>query len=150
MIQILKICMIILISCAITSNAWAGDVMKSGTVLTKDSYVFSIEEAQKLKLTIEELEFEKQKYLAIIEQYKDLNIITDEKHQSYLDLVSTKDAQISEYERLHSLDLERIKSLEKQDKVSSLEKWGFLGIGVGATITAILIADKIDDVSELQ
>lgn len=145
-----KFCLMSLIMMIIVQPAYAGDVLKAGTVLTKDSYVFSIEEAQELKITIEELEFKENKYLAIIEQHKELSKVSDEKHQAYIDLISIKSEQLNEYENLHNLDIERIKSLEKYDKISSLEKFGFLGLGIGATIGAILIADKIDDVIELQ
>ena len=53
----------------LTSIANASDEMKAGSVLKQDSYVFSLEEAERLKIKIEDLE-KKEK---LLEQFKILD-----------------------------------------------------------------------------
>ena len=48
------------------SASWAGDVIKAGTTLEEDSYVFTIEEATNLLQRIEELEVKEKELRYII------------------------------------------------------------------------------------
>ena len=129
----------------LTSTAYAGDYMKTGEVLLEDSYVFNVEEATGLmnKLTTLEQEVENQK--KIIEEYKRLDQIQQQQELNFIDLVETKELQITEYEQLHTLDTSRIKQLNRQVNSSKFEKWAFMGLGIGITVGAILVADKVDD-----
>lgn len=134
-----------LICLTLVSPAYAGDYKKSGTTLTEDSYVFTVEEATDLMNKMSALEQELEKQNQIIEQYKLLDQIQEEEDLTFTELMNVKDLQLSQYKQLHTLDTDRIKQLNRQVNSSKFEKWFFMGLGAGVTIGSILIADKIDD-----
>ena len=136
---------IISILILLSTPAYAGDYMKSGQVLQEDSYVFNLEEATNLMNKMSALEQEVENQKKILEQYKFLDQIQQQEEVTFNDLLEIKESQIVEYKELHYLDVDRIKQLNKQVNSSKVEKWIFMGIGVGVTIGSILIADKIDD-----
>lgn len=127
------------------SNAQAGNYMAKGSVLKEDSYVFNIIEATDLMEKMSELEKETNQQKALIEQYKLLDQNTKDQNFNLNDLLKTKELQLQEYEKLHTLDQNRIQQLDKQANHSKIENWLFLGAGVAITVGAILVADKIDD-----
>lgn len=129
----------------LVSPAYAGENMKAGEKLSEDSYVFSIPEATNLMNRLSELEQEVERQKLIIDEYKILDQIQQQKAFNFVDLLETKELQISEYEKLHTLDTNRIKQLNRQVNASKFEKWAFMGVGIGITVGAILVADKIDD-----
>lgn len=129
----------------LTPRSYAGDYMKTGEILLEDSYVFNVEEATGLMNKLSALEQEVENQKKIIEEYKRLDQIQQQKELDFIDLVETKELQITEYEQLHALDTNRIKQLNRQVNSSKFEKWAFMGLGIGITVGAILVADKVDD-----
>lgn len=125
--------------------AYAGDVMEKGTVLKQQSYVFTIEEAKSLMLKLDTLEQELAKQTELLEQYQNLEGVLGRQNSNLKETIEIKELQITEYKSLHQIDLERIKKLERQNSISKYEKWGALTLGIGLSVGAILIADKIDD-----
>jgi len=125
----------------IINPASAGEVMKKGTVLVEDSYVFTIDEAKGLTQEIARLE-------KIIKEYKELDEVTTDKFSQAESLIKIKDLQITQYKGLHELDTGRIRKLERRSALTGAERWGLVIAGVGLTIGAVLIADKIDDAVE--
>ena len=69
--------------------AAAGDEVKAGTVLKQDSYVFSIDEAEKLKIRIEDLEKKEQ----LLEQYKILDGLKIQQTDLLKNSLDIKDGQ---------------------------------------------------------
>jgi hypothetical protein len=137
---------ILVISLSLVSGqAFAGEALPAGTVLTEDSYVFSLEEAQELRQQIVALEEEVTSKDEIIFEYKRLDLNQLGQIEGLESLLDIRELQIVEYNRMHDVDLSRIHRLERQSKFAKAEKWAFLGIGISITVGSILIADKIDD-----
>ena len=123
------------------SKANAGDVVKKGTVLEEDSYVFSIEEATDLLNRVEELEKKEEaleKYIQLdeirtrqIDLYK-LNLdYTSNQLNYYIDLSHTNQALIDRY--------------SKRKRYDTIENIGFLVLGVALTTTSFIVTDNIID-----
>lgn len=129
----------------VANTSLAGDVMRAGDVLEHDSYVFTIKEAEELRKRLVDLEEQNKKQSELIEEYKVLDRNLQLQITGYRELLKTKEFQIDEYKKMHELDLKRIAQFEKSSKLHKAEKWAFFGVGIGIAISAILIADKIDD-----
>lgn len=140
-----KILVLISLLNIITLPAYAGERLPAGTVLSEESYVFSIEEANKMKILIESLEKELDKKNKVIEQYKELDAVQQEQFELQNNTIFLLEERITKHKAWHEVDAKRIKSLEKRDKFSQVEKWGLFTGGVAITVAAILVADKIDD-----
>ncbi len=140
-----KILIIILSLSLFSKSAMAGDFMKSGETLSEDSYVFNVEEATDLMNRLYQLEQENEKQKKILEQYKLLDDVQAQEGINYKSLLDTKELQIEEYQKLRTLELDRIHKLERHLNSSRFENWGFLALGVGLTVGSIILADKIDD-----
>lgn len=124
-----------------TNVALAGDEVKAGTVLKQDSYVFSIEEAEKLKAKIEDLE-KKEKLLT---EFQQLDILRTQQSDLLTSSIDLKDKQIILYKDIISEKDLQIKLIEKRNKTQFITNSAiFLG-GVLFTGTAIYFADKFDD-----
>lgn len=139
----------LLVLLLLTTQSFGAEFVKSGTVLENDSVVFSVEEAQSLRKELLELEDTIIKNEDLITELKNLDENNQRQITSYLDLIDIRERQISSYKSMIELDRERIARLEKRDKGHKVEKWVFLGVGIGLTIGSILIADKIDDYAEI-
>lgn len=134
--------------CFFCNFAKAGEILEKGSVLKQQSYVFSIEEAKALMLKIESLEAELSQQKELNVEYKNLENNLTLQNNNLNDLILIKDLQINEYKNIYQINLDRIKKLEKQSNFSKYEKWGTFSLGLGLAIGSILIADKIDDLSE--
>lgn len=128
-----------------SSVSFGGEVMRSGDILSEDSYVFTISEAEGLMRKIEELEASNLQNEKVIAVFKELDFNTSLQIREMDSLLKLKSLEINEYEHMTSLYRTRITRLERQSKFSKVEKWGFMGIGIGLTVGSIIIADKIDD-----
>jgi len=133
--------MISIFLATIFSIANAGDEMKTGSILKQDSYVFSIEEAEKLKIKIEDLE-KKEK---LLEQFK---ILDDLKTQQFLLLensIEIKDSQIELYKKIILEKNEEISLIKKTKNKQFLNGMSIFGAGILMTGLSIYAADQLDD-----
>jgi len=126
------------------SNANAADEMKSGTVLKEDSYVFSIEEAEKLKSKIEDLE-KKEK---ILEQYKILDNLREQQTNLLQSSLTMRDDQVKLYKEILKEKDKEISLLKDGNNKKILNITAAFCIGMVFTGTSIYIADKFDDSME--
>lgn len=129
------------ISFIVISPCYAGDIMTKGTVLSEDSYVFSIDEATDLLNRIEELEKKEQQ----LDLYIELDLLQKEKERMYQSNIDLYSFQITEYQNIMRINQDEILRLEKRNKYRWLENYGMLAIGIGLTIGAFVTADHITD-----
>ena len=77
----------------VPNTSWAGDVIKAGTTLEEDSYVFTIEEATNLLQRVEELEAKEQE----LNKYKELEVLRVQQVDLYKINLDYSRAQIDRY-----------------------------------------------------
>ena len=123
------------------NNAFAGDEMKAGDKLKYDSYVLSIEEANKLKKRIIELEKKEE----LLTQYEKLNTLRKEQNEILTFNLSLKDNQISSYKNIIK-EYEEIEKIKNKKEVNKFIKNGSLILsGVLFMGLSVYAADKFDD-----
>jgi bacterioferritin (cytochrome b1) len=123
------------------NNAFAGDEMKAGDKLKYDSYVLSIEEANKLKKRIIELEKKEE----LLTQYEKLNTLRKEQNEILTFNLSLKDNQISSYKNIIK-EYEEIENIKNKKEVNKFIKNGSLILsGVLFMGLSVYAADKFDD-----
>ena len=122
-----------------SSTAFAGDIMPEGTVLTEDSYVFTIEEATALMQRVQELETKE----AELERYREL----EEVRLSQIDLFKLNEdfytLQIERYQQLDYTNQELIQRYQRRDKLQTIENVGFFVLGMAITFGSISAANAI-------
>jgi len=119
----------------------ASEVLEEGTVLEEKSLVFTMEEADKLKNTIFELE-KKEEMLA---EYIDLCSIKDSKIELYKINEDLYKSQIDKYKDIVSYQDEQINNYRKIQSASKYKEVGIFTLGVAVTVASILLADKLND-----
>jgi len=122
----------------------AGDIKEAGTVLEKDSYVFSIDEATALLNRVEELE----KKELLLSEYIELNLVQSRQIDLYKVNYDILDQQRMQYMQLVDLNENLLARTRQQNNLSELKNWGIFSIGVVVTIGAFLAADRIGDTME--
>ncbi len=120
---------------------FAGDIMPAKTVLQSESYVLSIEEAEKLKAKIEDLE-KKEKLLS---EYINLENLREKQVSGYKQVVEFQDLQIEKYNIVISSKDKQIKTLLKRSDNSFLKNAILFSSGALLTAGSIYAADKLDD-----
>ncbi len=122
-----------------SSTALAGDIMPEGTVLSEDSYVFTIEEATALMQRVQELEAKE----AELERYKEL----EEVRLSQIDLFKLNEdfytLQIERYQQLDYTNQQLIQRYQRRDKLQTIENVGFFVLGMAITFGSISAANAI-------
>lgn len=129
----------------VPSYAVGSEMMTEGTVLSEDSYVFSLDEAQELRMQIIELESSVASLEGQISEYKALDENLTAQNSGLEDIIDIKELQVLEYKKLHEADSYRLRRLERRSEAAKFERWGFFCVGVGLALGSILIADKVDD-----
>jgi hypothetical protein len=144
--RVLQTLMLIMISFALVFSpvAQSAEFMESGSVLVEDSMVFSIEEADALRIRIEGLENTELKVEALTElvDVQEREIVTLE------ELLEIKDYQIDEWQDLSQTHQDRVEKMERREKFNTLENVGWLILGVAVTGGAIYLGDQIGDSME--
>lgn len=125
-------------------TAFAADEMKSGTVLKQDSYVFTIEEAEKLKSRIEDLEKKEQ----LLEQYKRLDTLRVEQNNMLSLTLKLKDDQIFSYKEIIDEKDKQIVLIEKTSNKKEIKTYALFGAGILFAGLSIYAADRFDDSME--
>jgi len=123
------------------STSWAGDIVKAGTTLQEDSYVFTIEEATNLLQRIEELEAKELE----LNKYKELEVLRVQQVDLYKLNLDYSQSQIDRYMNLNQMNQDLIDRYNKRDRLQTWENIGFLSLGVAITVAAFMGADAITD-----
>ena len=119
----------------------AGDLKEKGFILEEASYVFSIEEAERLKARIIELE----SIEIELNSLKKINIINEKTIDIYKINESLLSEQIQNHKYISDINDEIIKKYSDQNKYNDLKTAGYFTLGVLTTIGSFLIADHISD-----
>tara|TARA_B100000131_G_C18116347_1_gene611420 strand:+ start:1415 stop:1873 length:459 start_codon:yes stop_codon:yes gene_type:complete len=119
----------------------AGDVMPEGTVLTEESYVFTIDEATRLLQRVEELEAKEEK----LNLYLELDLVRTQQLDLYRSSLDLSRQQINYYVDLQSIDQGLIDRYNRRARFQTLENVGFLTLGIALTFGAFLATDSIND-----
>lgn len=122
-------------------NASASDVVKSGTTLREDSYVFSLEEAEKLKIRIEDLERKER----LLDQYEKLDSLKKQQIDLLQLSLETKDKQISLYNDIITEKDKQILLIQKEKRSEYINSAVIFISGIALTSGALYAADKLDD-----
>jgi len=136
--------MLIAISLILAPVAHASEIMHPGDVIEEESVVFTVEEADALRVRIETLEVIERK----AEAFKQLTEIQEREIATLEDLLVVKDAQLGEWQELGELYQDRVDKLERREKFNTLENVGWFVLGVAVTGGAIYLGDKIGDSME--
>jgi len=122
-------------------NASASDLVKSGTTLKEDSYVFSLEEAEKLKIRIENLE----KKERLLDQYEKLDSLKKQQIDLLQLSLETKDRQILLYNDIIIEKDKQILLIQKTKRSEYINSAVIFMSGIALTSGALYAADKLDD-----
>jgi len=115
--------------------------MPAKTVLQKDSYVFTIEEAEKLKLKIQDLEKKEQ----LLSEYIKLESLREKQIDSYKKVVDMQEDQAKKYDIMIDSKDKQIKILLEREDDGFFKKAIIFGSGVLLTAGSLYAADKLDD-----
>lgn len=121
--------------------ALAGEPMEVGTVLTEDSYVFTLDEAKDLLKRMEELEKKEE----LLTQYQELVDVKDQKIGLLEDQLQIKGEMLQERERLLAAADKRIQDLERYTRLRPLEDAGFTLLGIGLAVGLMFAVDAVED-----
>lgn len=122
------------------SSVMASEELPKGSVLKEDSYVFSLQEAEDLKLRIIELE-EKEKKLDLYIQLS----------ENYEEKINIQDLNIQKYKE-YSENLEKINNNNqliidkymKKDNLSQIKAASYFVLGFGTAFGSVYLATKLD------
>ena len=121
--------------------ALAGDVKPKGTVLTEESYVFTIDEATRLLKRVEELEAKEAELL----KYKELEAVRLKQIDLYKINLDYSQMQNARYQNLMNINQNLIDKYNRRNEMQQWENFGYLVLGISLTIGAFFAADAITD-----
>jgi hypothetical protein len=124
--------------------AMAGDILPKGTVLTEESYVFTIKDATNLLKRIEELEAKEKELI----KYKSLEGLRLKQIDLYKLNLDYSQAQTTRYMGLIGTQGDLLEKYNKRDQLQTWENFGYLTLGIALTIGAFFAADAITDSME--
>jgi hypothetical protein len=126
----------------VVAPCYAGEEMSAGEILAEDSYVFTLEEAQNLRIRIKELEEEVGRQEELVEEFRRLDLVHQTKENEFEKILQSEQEQKLLYKDLYTLSYNRVRELEQRN---ALENIGMVSVGVAAAIGLILVADAVDD-----
>ncbi len=124
------------------SPCYAGEAMDAGTVLQEDSYVFTVQEAQDLRIKMEELEKELKKRDKVIVQLKNLDTVQQAKEKELENTLELERSKILLYKELYTSSSDRLNKYERRRAGKDI---GLVAISIVTTIALLLVVDSIDD-----
>lgn len=132
----------------LSPSAYAGEEMEAGTVLTEDSYVFTLEEAERLKERMEELEGKEVDLAEAqeeIEAYKELD--QNQKNQIEIYQINEELYQKKETElgKIIAIQDQSMTQYQKKEKWNRVENAALFAGGVAVTVAVFIIIDEISD-----
>jgi hypothetical protein len=122
-------------------SSFAGDIKEKGFVLKKDSYVFTIEEAERLKARIVELEAKELE----LDYYKRLNKVNEQTIDLYKINEDLFKKQIENQKLISDINDDIIQKYNDSKKYNDFKTAGYFSLGVIVTIGSFIIADSISD-----
>jgi len=122
-------------------SSFAGDIKEKGFVLEKDSYVFTIEEAERLKARIVELEAKELE----LDYYKKLNKVNEQTIDLYKINEDLFKKQIENQKLISDINDDIIQKYNDSKKYNDFKTAGYFSLGVIVTIGSFIIADSISD-----
>ena len=117
----------------------AGEIVNSGTTLSEDSYVFSIEEATLLMERVATLEKKEEELL----RYKELETIRMQQIDLYKLNENFYSMQIGRYQELDLTNQSLILKYQKRNNIHNVENAGFFLLGMAVTFGSIAAANSI-------
>lgn len=122
-------------------SSFAGDIKEKGFVLEKESYVFSIEEAESLKARIIELEAKELE----LEALKKINVINEKTINLYKINEDLFAKQIENNKIISDINNDIIEKYNNKNKYNDFKSAGYFSLGVIVTIGSFIVADHISD-----
>ena len=138
------ICIFMSIALCLPGVSYAGDVRPKGTVLTEESYVFTLDEATRLLKRMEELEAKELE----LKKYKELESVRLDQINLYKINIDLYKSQNDRYIGLLNTNQDLIDRYNRRDNLQTWENIGFLALGITLTIGAFFAADAITDSME--
>ena len=123
----------------LASICFGSEVMSKGEVLKEDSVVFTVEEAEKLKSRILELE-KKEKDLEI---YKDLYSLEQDKCNIYSDSIELYKIKEKTYLEMNEEYKSIISQKEKRLRLNGYENVGYFALGAVTIIGSFYMTSNI-------
>ena len=123
----------------LVSFSFGSEMMEKGDVLTQDSIVFTLEESEKLKQRILELE-KKEKDLEI---YKDLYSLEKDKCSIYSDTIDFYKIREKNYTEINQEYQDIISLKNKQLKINKYENLGYFVLGATTIVGSFYLTSSI-------
>ena len=117
----------------------AGEIVESGTTLSEDSYVFSIEEATLLMERISELEEMEGELL----KYRELETVRMQQIGLYKANEEFYSMQIGRYQALDLTNQELLLKYQRRNNLHNIENASFFILGMAVTFSSIAVANSI-------
>lgn len=137
----MKIILAILALMRFSGVSYAGDVVSAGETLKEDSYVFTIEEAERLQERLFELEKKEQ----ILIQYETLSSLQEDKIELFLENETIYKERISNLNTIID-ELEEINARNiKNQRWNRVENSLIVATTVATTISMFILVDYIND-----
>ena len=119
--------------------SFGSEMLEKGSVLKEDSIVFTIEESERLKARILELE-KKEKDLEV---YKELYLLESDKCSVVSETVDLYKIKEKNYIEINSEYRSIIESKNKQLKINKYENIGFFALGAVTVISSFYMTSSI-------
>lgn len=137
----MKIILAILALMRISGVSYAGDIVSAGETVKEDSYVFTIEEAERLQERLFELEKKEQ----ILIQYETLSSLQEDKIELFLENETIYKERISNLNTIID-ELEEINARNiKNQRWNRVENSLIVATTVATTISMFILVDYIND-----
>jgi hypothetical protein len=124
---------------ALIFNIYGSEILPKGEVLSEDSYVFSIEEAEELKARIIELE-KKEKELVL---YKDLASQYEKKDNLYSLSDEYKDRYMNNLVKINQNNQLIIDTYNRKERFSQLERYSYFALGAITAYSSVYIGSSL-------
>lgn len=137
----MKIILAILALMRFSGVSYAGDIVSAGETVKEDSYVFTIEEAERLQERLFELEKKEQ----ILIQYETLSSLQEDKIELFLENETIYKERISNLNTIID-ELEEINARNiKNQRWNRVENSLIVATTVATTISMFILVDYIND-----
>lgn len=137
-----KIVKILFVSIFI-STAYAGEIIPEGGIVTNDSYVFEINKAKELMTWIDFLEQENKKNSLLLGKYELLEENYKQQISLLNDTIESYKSNQKSYEQLREIDLDKIKQLEKTQKLNKVKNYLLFAAGFTTAMGGLYIYNQV-------
>lgn len=137
-----KIVKILFVSIFI-STAYAGEIIPEGGIVTNDSYVFEINKAKELMTWIDFLEQENKKNSLLLGKYELLEENYKQQISLLKDTIESYKSNQKSYKQLREIDLDKIKQLEKTQKLNKVKNYLLFAAGFTTAMGGLYIYNQV-------